>query len=231
MPSGYGLVEGGAAEPGVGCANTLTRRQMPTPKSEALKNAIECQDPQGVVMRQTFFCLVFIASTLQPMMGHGTPQGDKATEVAAVAAVLDDWHLAAAGANEDRYFDHFAESAVFLGTDPTERWEKAAFRNWAHPYFKRGKAWTFKSTRRVITVSAGGGAAWFDEDLSSLDLGSCRGTGVLTREKGRWVIQQYSLSVPVPNDLMEAVLAQIEVKAKTTQTQPTGSPVNIVPPK
>ncbi|GEM_PF-5002778 len=54
---------------------------------------------------------------------------------AAVAAVLDDWHLAAAQADENRYFGHLAEEAVFLGTDGSERWGKAAFRVFAHPFF------------------------------------------------------------------------------------------------
>jgi len=60
----------------------------------------------------------------------------------AVGAVLDDWHLAASQADEGRYFGHLAEGAVFLGTDATERWTKAAFQAWAHPIFQRGKAWS-----------------------------------------------------------------------------------------
>jgi len=37
---------------------------------------------------------------------------------------------------------------------------------------------------------------------------------VLSLEKGRWLIQQYNLSVPIPNPLMKAVKAQIEALAK-----------------
>lgn len=132
----------------------------------------------------------------------------------AVAAVLDDWHLAAAQADEGRYFGHFAEGAVFLGTDPDERWTKAAFQAWAHPFFQRGKAWSFKATRREITLAPDGRTAWFDEDLDTPNLGPARGTGVLTHEKGRWRIEQYSLSVPIPNALMKAVQAQIAALAK-----------------
>ena len=72
----------------------------------------------------------------------------------AIAAVLDDWHRAAAQADEARYFSHFAEGAVFLGTDQTERWTKAAFQTWAHPIFLRGKAWSFRAMRRAITLAA-----------------------------------------------------------------------------
>lgn len=132
----------------------------------------------------------------------------------AVAAVLDDWHRAAAQADEARYFGHLAEDAVFLGTDATERWPKAAFRTWAHPIFQRGKAWSFTATRRAITFSPEGGTAWFDEDLATPNLGPCRGSGVLTRAGDRWLIRQYNLSVPIPNALMDQVKAQIEALAK-----------------
>src|SRR5438067_6674996 len=40
---------------------------------------------------------------------------------AAINQVLDDWHDAASKADEERYFGHFANGAVFLGTDATER--------------------------------------------------------------------------------------------------------------
>lgn len=132
----------------------------------------------------------------------------------AVAAVLDDWHLAAAQADEGRYFGHLAEGAVFLGTDPGERWTKAAFQTWAHPIFQRGKAWSFKATRRAVTLSRDGRTAWFDEDLDTPNLGPARGSGVLSRDRDRWQIQQYNLSVPIPNALMKAVRAQIEGLAK-----------------
>lgn len=132
----------------------------------------------------------------------------------AVAAVLDDWHLAAAQGDETRYFGHLAEGAVFLGTDATERWTKAAFQVWAHPFFQRGRVWSFRATRRSIRLSGDGLTAWFDEDLDTPNLGPSRGSGVLTREKGHWLIQQYNLCVPIPNALMKAVKTQIEDLAK-----------------
>ena len=132
----------------------------------------------------------------------------------AVAAVLDDWHRAAAQADETRYFGHLAEGAVFLGTDPGERWTKAAFQAWAHPFFQRGKAWSFKATRRAVTLSPDGRTAWFDEDLDTPNLGPARGTGVLAQTQGRWRIEQYSLSIPIPNALTKTVQTQIEALAK-----------------
>lgn len=132
----------------------------------------------------------------------------------AVATVLDDWHRAAAQADEARYFGHLAEGAVFLGTDATERWTKAQFQVWAHPFFARGKAWSFQATRRAIAFSSDGATAWFDEDLATPNLGPCRGSGVLTRTGDRWLIHQYNLSVPIPNALMDEVKARIAGVAK-----------------
>ena len=120
-----------------------------------------------------------------------------------VAAVLDDFHDAAAKADEARYFGHFAPDGVFVGTDATERWDVAAFRTYAHPYFAKGKAWSFHGVRRHVTVR--GDMAWFEEDLETPNLGPARGSGVMRLEDGRWLIEQYVLSITVPNDRFKEV--------------------------
>lgn len=128
---------------------------------------------------------------------------------AEVARVLDDWHDAAAKADEERYFAHFAEGGVFLGTDMTERWTVPDFRRYAHPHFAKGKAWTMRATRREVTFV--GSAAWFDEDLETARLGPARGSGVLVRDDtGKWKIAQYNLSVPIPNEKFGEVRALID---------------------
>ena len=121
----------------------------------------------------------------------------------AIASALDDFHDAAARADEDRYFAHFAPGGVFLGTDATERWNVTAFRAYAHPHFAKGKAWTFRAVRRAISTR--GDLAWFDEDLETQNLGPARGSGVLSLHDGKWLIEQYVLSITVPNDRFRAV--------------------------
>ena len=116
---------------------------------------------------------------------------------------LDDFHDAAARADEERYFAHFAPDGVFLGTDATERWNVAAFRAYAHPYFARGKAWSFRAVRRAVTLR--GELAWFDEDLETQNLGPARGSRVLSLRNGRWLVEQYVLSITVPNDRFREV--------------------------
>ena len=122
-----------------------------------------------------------------------------------INAVLDDWHAAAAAADEARYFKHLTESSVFMGTDATERWTKAEFQAYAHPFFAKGKAWSFTSVRRSIGLGPGPTTAWFEEDLATPNLGPSRGSGVLILEGKVWRIEQYDLSVPIPNEIFDDV--------------------------
>ena len=141
------------------------------------------------------------------LLALGTPEPQ-------VSAVLDDWHSAAASADEARYFGHFARDAVFLGTDATERWTVEEFRRYAHPHFAKGKAWSFRSVSRHVSFSADGSVAWFDEMLDTPNLGPSRGSGVLVRENAQWRIAQYNLSVPIPNDLMDEFKKRIQDSEK-----------------
>src|SRR5262245_43840215 len=127
-----------------------------------------------------------------------------------IGAVLDGWHAAAAAADEAKYFSYFTSDAVFLGTDPTERWTRDEFRTWAHPYFARGKAWSFRATARWISFAPDRTVAWFDEALDTPNLGPCRGSGVLLATTSGWKIAQYNLSIPIPNDLTDEVRKEIE---------------------
>ncbi len=134
-------------------------------------------------------------------------------------AVLDTWHLAAAKADAELYFSLMAPGAVFLGTDATERWTKEEFRAYAEPYFKQGKAWTFKAVKRQVSYSMDGSTAWFDEDLDTPNLGPARGSGVLVRQGKTWKIALYNLSVPIPNPLMKQVKKEIEAHLKAAAKQ------------
>ena len=126
-----------------------------------------------------------------------TPPADQVSaSEAGIARVLDDWHDAAARADESRYFAHFAPGGVFLGTDATERWDAASFRAFAHPFFAKGRAWTMVPSRRHIAVD--GDHAWFDEALET-SYGPSRGSGVLQRIAGAWKIAQYNLTLTIPN--------------------------------
>ena len=144
----------------------------------------------------------------------GCASAQPATDVARpdVAAVLDDFHAAAAEGDADRYLAHFTGDGVFFGTDPAERWTVQQF----EPYVRRGFAdggWSYAPRDRTVFVAADGQTAWFDEMLDGSTGIVARGTGVLVRESGRWKIAQYNFSVPFPNALWDTVNAMIRAES------------------
>lgn len=145
-----------------------------------------------------------LLSLLMASPAHAAP------DAKAVSAVLDDWHDAAAKADEARYFGHFAPEGVFLGTDDSERWDVPAFRAYAHPHFSKGKGWTLRPSHRHVSFSEDGKTAWFDEKVLSPSYGPSRGSGALLYRGGRWQIAQYNLTVPVPNGLLMKVAGMIK---------------------
>ena len=164
--------------------------------------------------------LAFLAAAgaARARAGGGAPT--PADPRAAAAAVLDDWHDAAARADEARYFGHFAPDGVFLGTDPGERWTATEFRAWAKPYFARGRAWTFRAHGRHLALSEDGRTAWFDERLATEKMGECRGSGVLTLVGGAWKIALYDLSIPIPNPLTAAVVRLVAEEGRKSPGPP-----------
>lgn len=136
---------------------------------------------------------------------------DRNASTESVNRVLDDWHAAAAEADFGRYFDHFAgDSAIFMGTDATERWTVDRFKDFAQPYFDKGEAWNFTPVERNIYFSDHGRTAWFDERLDTPNLGPSRGTGVLVYRDTTWKIAHYNLSIPIPNSIVYDLVEQIE---------------------
>lgn len=142
------------------------------------------------------------------------------TDDAAINKVLDSFHAAAAKADFDAYFAAWTDESVFLGTDATERWVGQQFRDFARPYFERGTGWSYHPRERHISIDAASQFAWFDELLDNDKFGECRGSGVLTQRDGRWLILQYNLSIPIPNDMAAAETARIAEWKKTKGPAP-----------
>lgn len=115
------------------------------------------------------------------------------------ARVLDDWHLAAARGDRNRYLEHMAPDAVFMGTDGSERWDFAKFTAYVDEHFRPGGGWTYYALDRYVNFSTSKGMAWFDEKLNSPGYGPLRGTGVLRRDGSTWKIVHYSMTFLVPN--------------------------------
>ncbi|MFT4913315.1 MAG: hypothetical protein ACI9YM_001909 [Brevundimonas sp.] len=136
---------------------------------------------------------------------------------AAVGAVIDRMHAAAATADGATYFAQFTPDARFIGTDAGERWSLQAFRAYAEPYFARGQGWTYVPHDRVVTIApiACRCVAWFDERLDNASYGETRGSGVLRLTEDGWKIEQYVLSFAVPNDVARDVVTVIRSQPGT----------------
>ncbi|OKY28032.1 nuclear transport factor 2 family protein [Thalassotalea sp. PP2-459] len=126
-----------------------------------------------------------------------------------IEQVLNDFHKAAGEANFTSYFALLANDSIFLGTDATERWDKASFKAFAKPHFDKGNGWLYQPTHRNITIIEANKIAMFDELLENEFYGQCRGSGIIVKREGRWKILQYNLSIPVPNKLSKQVVSII----------------------
>lgn len=131
----------------------------------------------------------------------------------AANATLDRMHAAASRADGETYFAQFSSGARFIGTDPGEHWDIAAFGAYAEPYFAKGQGWTYHPRDRTLVIS--GDFAWFDETLDNDSYGVLRGSGLLRRygTGDDWKIEQYVLSFAVPNDRSRAVVDAIRAPA------------------
>jgi len=121
---------------------------------------------------------------------------------------IDSWHQNAAEGNFDAYFDAIAEDGYFLGTDPSENWNKKQFMKYSKPHFADGSAWSFAPYKRNIYVYNDSNLVWFDELLRT-PFGVCRGSGVICFEKDKWVIKHYNLALTKPNNEVKSIQKEL----------------------
>ena len=126
-----------------------------------------------------------------------------------INSVLDKLHIYASIPDGENYFNLFDTEAIFFGTDANERWNINDFKKYALKRFESGKGWKYKSIKRNIYINEN--TAWFDEELSNEKYGIFRGTGVLIKKNSKWLITQYNLLLPIPNDLLIEYSKEIKV--------------------
>ncbi|MEO8473906.1 MAG: nuclear transport factor 2 family protein [Chryseolinea sp.] len=123
--------------------------------------------------------------------------------------LIDRWHKAASDADATVFFGSMSETCTYIGTDKSELWSKKEFVTFVKPYFDKGKAWSFTPYDRNIHVTSDGKSAWFSELLTTW-MGVCRGSGVLSKDANGWKIEQYHLSVTVPNEIIKNFISLVE---------------------
>ena len=75
----------------------------------------------------------------------------------------------------------------------------------AKPYFDKKRTWKFTSIERHIYFGRHPDIAWFDELLNT-QMKICRGSGVVVKQGDGWKVQQYVLSMTIPNDLSDSIV-------------------------
>jgi hypothetical protein len=126
-----------------------------------------------------------------------------------INALMDNWHKAAATADETIFFGSMTADAIYIGTDASERWLRDELKEWSKEYFSRDSAWSFTPMSRNITFSEDYATAWLDELLDTW-MGPCRSTAVLAKMDDGWKIKYYHLSIAVPNDAVNDYLKIIK---------------------
>lgn len=155
-------------------------------------------------MKKLFFLLSALMLISFDSTAQKTAQKMDA-EKKAIATTLDSWHKAAADVDFTKYFNMMSDESIFIGTDPTENWNKKQFQEFAQYYIDKGSAWHFKAIQRNIYVDPSGKIAWFDELLDT-EMKLCQGSGVMVKEGKEWKIKHYVLSMTVPNDSIKEVI-------------------------
>lgn len=132
----------------------------------------------------------------------------KTREDSDINTLLDDWHMAAATADEELFFGSMTPDAIYIGTDKSERWKRDDMRVWSKEIFERESAWSFTKVERHINLSESKDLAWFDETLDTW-MGPCRGSGIVVQTEEGWKIKHYHLAIAVPNDAVDGYLELI----------------------
>jgi ketosteroid isomerase-like protein len=162
----------------------------------------------------TMFCcvLLFLCTSFSSLAEKNAKLNiGSDTQIQKIDKVLNKYHQTAAKGQLEAYFDLFTDDAVLMGTDGSERWNVEEFKAYVTPFFSKGIGWLYTPKERHINFVDTGKVAFFDELLFSESYGNCRGTGVLINTKDGWKIAQYSLSVPMPNDLAKSLIKQIKL--------------------
>ncbi|MGB0836755.1 MAG: nuclear transport factor 2 family protein [Flavobacteriaceae bacterium] len=168
--------------------------------------------------------ILLIVLTVLMSCSPGSPR-DTVKEAEEISTVIDAWHKDVAEYRFDSYFSAMDEESFFIGTDANERWTKTQFMEFSQPFFERESTWDFKAIDRNLIIDPDYPIAWFDEVLDTW-MGLCRGSGVLKKVEGQWLLEHYVLSLAVPNDSMDAVIQILPSKAHQLDLYKPASPGN-----
>ncbi|MEZ5570664.1 MAG: nuclear transport factor 2 family protein [Halioglobus sp.] len=139
-------------------------------------------------------------------------------------ATLDALHKAGAQADQAAFISLLAKDAVFLGLADGSRLQGQSLRDFINESFAQGKTWGYRSNERQTHLAADGTVAWFEETLEQGQAPQARGrgTGVMVRDGGEWMIVQYNLTPPQTNIAATSTLAPTVGGVASPQTASPG---------
>ena len=122
-------------------------------------------------------------------------------ETQAVIAVLEAHLKAVATKDVTLLRASFAQKAVFIGSDDTEKW---SLHELARLLRNSNNGWDMQKCMQRDVQFVLPEIASFFEVIYHVKYGLFRGSGVVMKNrKGRWVIVHYVLSFSVPNDVVD----------------------------
>lgn len=121
-----------------------------------------------------------------------------------VYLVLENHLKAAAMREPDAFFGIFAPDAFFVGTDDTEQWYRDELIDKLNES-PSGWDMTDCPQRHFFHAPENPEVVTFFEVLKHKTLGTLRGSGVVIKHYGKWMILQYVLSFSVPNEVADKV--------------------------
>ena len=136
-----------------------------------------------------------------------------------IDSLLDAIHEAAASSNLNAYFACFDKNARYIGSDSKENWSINEFLQFSQPKFERCLGWVYKTvpeSRHLNFYPSESSPllCTFDELLRSETFEAlCRGTGtaILNSCTGCWLILQYHISFPIPNEIVRSICSKVSV--------------------
>jgi len=169
-----------------------------------------------LIIRRTFLSILWLTLVVYPTCRASSQDrpNDSETTEQAIGKVLNAYYTAEAKGNRNAFLAIMTTDAVFLGTDPGERWIMSGpngFQAYVNKHMKPGHGWIYKLQpgSRHIEVGDQLDTAWFDEVLISPKYGRMRSTGMIVLTDNVWRIKRYSLSFLVPNKIAPKVVQLI----------------------
>jgi len=165
-------------------------------------------------MKSMFMLSCLAALLMSPAQAPQAEDAARAAAIRAVEEVLADFQAAGVEADAERFFGHLAPEAIYLGTDATERHTVEELRARIEPHFAQGTGWTSRLKQANVSVTEDARLAWFDARLEREPFGELRASGVLEQRDDVWLIVQYNVSLPIPNEAVRDVVKLIRAANK-----------------